>query len=394
VIGGFAIVTIAMLVASTSGAPDAPPPGFVALWCVAVVWNGYWWLLRMPSRLELAGGVLKWKTPLRGGEIPIADLREVRPSRMAGRTAVFLHGKGQLTVTVTKGFQQFLDSLLVRRPDLPVGSRRRGQTGTETPHRPPVSHPSRPGRLSPAGAAPSMLPPPPVRSATPSWTRGPRWRWYYLLVFLIPIGALVLFLRFWEPGTGPIVSDGRGPFFVGTVIVDRSISLGSPDEDFSDRTDAVLAAVCHNYFDWLSDVTLNTDVVILEPSDGLVRSAELLDGQVEPNAAVLEAERLAVTGLTRTEILEQMPQDDWSQAERREADEYLRARAQPPSPSSRDRYVFYVAEHTTRSVVLFRLEVDLHEEIRHRGISTAGDLSLALPGDDTVYGINESVCWE
>ena len=118
-------------------------------------------------------------------------------------------------------------------------------------------------------------------------------------------------------------------------------------------------------------------------------------GGFEPTSAVLEAERLAVDGLPRVQALEQMQGDDWTSAQRAEAEAYLLARARPPSPTARDEYVFYLADVTASSVVVARLEVVLAEEVRDRpAITRIGDISLQLPGDGRVYGVNESACWE
>lgn len=157
--------------------------------------------------------------------------------------------------------------------------------------------------------------------------------------------------------------------------------------------DAIVAAVCHNYDDWLDDVTLGPDLVIIEPDDGVLRSAELLDGEVEVTDAVLEAERLVSGGWGRARVLSKMRSDDWSSADLADAERYLDARKTPPSPGADDRYVFYVANRTTKSRVLARLEVDVGREIRDRPSGTrTGDITVGLP-DGSIVAVNESRCW-
>jgi hypothetical protein len=227
----------------------------------------------------------------------------------------------------------------------------------------------------------------------PGFGAGTRpFRWWHLSVFLVPLSAIVYFSMFWSPGHDPIVGAEDGPFFVGTILERDRFSLNDPDAT-DDASEAVVAAACHNYGDWLDDVTLNPDLIILTPDDGLLRSAELLNGEFDPTAAVLEAERLVVTGLDSGAVLDRMRVDDWESADLSEVDRYLDARATPPSPDAESRYVFYVANVTTKSVVVGRLEIDLEREVRDRPfLNRVGDIGVRLPNNTTI-GVNESRCW-
>lgn len=217
-------------------------------------------------------------------------------------------------------------------------------------------------------------------------------RWWHLTVFLVPLAGIVYISVFWSPGHDPIVGAETGPFFVGTILELDRFSLEDPDAT-EDASEAVLAAVCHNYGDWLDDVTLNPDLIVLTPDEGLLRSAELLNGEFDPTPAVLEAERLAVTGLDSEAVLDRMRADDWGSADLADAGRYLDARNTAPSPDAESRYVFYLANVTTKSVVLGRLEVDLELEIRDRPfLNRIGDIAVQLPNDTTI-GVNESRCW-
>lgn len=271
--------------------------------------------------------------PLRSGEIPAAELVEVRPGRLSSNIAVFVHQRGRVSIMVTKGFEQFAESVSRVEPDLPIrigwraglaerlpgSSRTRTLTASDADASSPSPHVTR--LPAPTGPPSSLAPPP-----TPTMKRD-RFRVRYLAPLLLPIGALVLFITFWKPGVDPIVNMGDGPFFVATVIRNDGMSLRSPTEDLTDPSDQLLAAACHNYFDWLDDVTLSPDQIILDPDNGLLRSAELLDGGgFEPTEPILEAERLTISGLSPSEILDQLAENGVSDSDRDQVGEYLEAR--------------------------------------------------------------------
>jgi hypothetical protein len=217
-------------------------------------------------------------------------------------------------------------------------------------------------------------------------------RWWHLGLFVLPLSMFVYITTIWAPGHEPVVGPPDGPFFVGTILLQDRFALPDDPDALQSPSDAILAATCHNYDDWLDDATLNPDLVIVEPDDGLLRSAELLDGEVELTDAVLEAERLVSGGWGSGRVLAEMRSDDWSSTELADAERYLDARRTPPSPGADERYVFYLANETTKSLLLARLEVDVDHERRYRTSGTTGDISVALP-DGSIVAVNESRCW-
>ena len=218
-------------------------------------------------------------------------------------------------------------------------------------------------------------------------------RWWHLSVFLLPLSFFIYITVLWAPGDRPIVGSADEPFFVGTILRRDRFTLDHPETTLQEPSDEIRAAACHNYNDWLDDVTLNPDLVLVTPDSGLLRSAELLDGEFQATPVVLEAERIAAAIDGRQDAVDRMGSDDWSDAELEEAERYLEARSLPPSPGTRERYVFYIANVTTRSLVLARLEVDPEHEIRNRpSLTRTGDISVGLP-DGSIVGVNESACW-
>ncbi len=71
---------IGLTAAEATGAKHMPPVWFVLLWIAALGWNGYWFLLRLCWRLDLADGVVHWFTPLRSGWVSVAEVRGARPA--------------------------------------------------------------------------------------------------------------------------------------------------------------------------------------------------------------------------------------------------------------------------------------------------------------------------
>ena len=93
---------------------------FVAFLAV-VVWFWYRALFRRAYRLDLELSQIRWRAPLKGGELSVGDLTAVRPSRMTGGIWVLeVRNAPNVPVHVRKGFLQFVQELQVLRPDLPV----------------------------------------------------------------------------------------------------------------------------------------------------------------------------------------------------------------------------------------------------------------------------------
>lgn len=75
----FILAGVGFLVADIVGAKSPVPPAFLLLWIAAGCWCGYWFLLRICYRIDVADGVLHWATPLRSGRIPVSEVRGARP---------------------------------------------------------------------------------------------------------------------------------------------------------------------------------------------------------------------------------------------------------------------------------------------------------------------------
>ncbi len=75
----FILVGVGLLVADIVEAKPPVPIVFVLLWIAALCWLGYWFLLRICYRIDVANGVLGWATPLRSGRVPVSELRGARP---------------------------------------------------------------------------------------------------------------------------------------------------------------------------------------------------------------------------------------------------------------------------------------------------------------------------
>ncbi len=97
------------------------PAWFVLLWMAVFGWNGYWFLLRIVYQLEVRGGVLWWWAPLRSGQVPIAEVVAVRPSRVAVTGHVVATRRGTIWVTfATPGFAEFAAALQAVQPTVSV----------------------------------------------------------------------------------------------------------------------------------------------------------------------------------------------------------------------------------------------------------------------------------
>lgn len=117
----FAILGVFLMVVAIY---DGQPAGAVAAWAAAcAILAGdiaYLYLFRVVYELELDGERLRWRSPLRSGEVALADLTRIRAS-MPGAAGLLDGAPGpRLRVFVTKGFTGFTSALVAARPDLPV----------------------------------------------------------------------------------------------------------------------------------------------------------------------------------------------------------------------------------------------------------------------------------
>jgi hypothetical protein len=134
----FGIAAIVLVTATVGDGTQSPPVAFTVLWLAALGWNAYWWLFRIAVALRIDGYVLYWNAPFRSGAIPLADLKGIRPLRLASNVEVFDHSAGRpVLVMATKGLGAFLDAVSVARPDLPVRLGWQGRLAERTGGWPP-----------------------------------------------------------------------------------------------------------------------------------------------------------------------------------------------------------------------------------------------------------------
>lgn len=86
---------------------DAPGLLFLVVWLAALGWNAYWFLWRFSYRVEVRDDLLRWMTPLRNGEVAVADVEKVRLGWL-GQTTVFqIRDREDVTVVTRKGIVEF-----------------------------------------------------------------------------------------------------------------------------------------------------------------------------------------------------------------------------------------------------------------------------------------------
>lgn len=228
-------------------------------------------------------------------------------------------------------------------------------------------------------------PAPPERRSEPS-----PWRFLPVLVTAVATFAFIAT----RPHRDSIVGPTDRPFYVATVIGMERPDFGYEDlERLAQPPDDVRAAVCRNYRDFLDDVTLEADLVIID-DPWLVRSAELLDGAYAGDQVALDAETFLVQGQgNRSLALERMRDEDWSSADIDHAQRYYQDRAAPPSAAALNRYVVFMASTTTTAGVVARLAVDPEGELISKPtLDHIGDISVRLP-DGSSVAVRDSLCW-
>lgn len=117
----FGVAAVAMMASVFAGGDDSPPVAFALLWLAILVWNGYWWLLRIAFSVALDGDEFAWSAPLRSGRIPLRKITVIRPMRLGSNVEVIEHEDGRpVLILATKGLSGFLAELSKHRPDLEV----------------------------------------------------------------------------------------------------------------------------------------------------------------------------------------------------------------------------------------------------------------------------------
>lgn len=109
----FTVAGVSIVVQTMAGRTGAPLL-FMALWFAALGWNFYWWLFRVAYRVELVGGVLHWRAPLRSGTMPVDAIESGGRFFGAPYTCV-LRGGGHQSVLVFTQLRSFAPMLTVLR---------------------------------------------------------------------------------------------------------------------------------------------------------------------------------------------------------------------------------------------------------------------------------------
>ncbi|HEX9035275.1 MAG TPA: hypothetical protein VF834_25825 [Streptosporangiaceae bacterium] len=115
----FGIVAV-LLVVAASGGHGGVPVLFIMMWIVIIGGNGYFSLFRVAYELEFDGERLRWRAPLRSGEVPLSGLTRIRAVRSSFFGAIDGAREGRVLVLAGKGFTEFSRAVVVARPELPV----------------------------------------------------------------------------------------------------------------------------------------------------------------------------------------------------------------------------------------------------------------------------------
>ena len=103
---GFAVFGVFLLVRTLAGS-DGPGLLFLVAWLAILGRNAYWFLWRFSYRVEVRDDLLRWMTPLRNGEVALADVETVRLGWF-GQTTVFqVRDQEDVTVLTRKGIVEF-----------------------------------------------------------------------------------------------------------------------------------------------------------------------------------------------------------------------------------------------------------------------------------------------
>jgi hypothetical protein len=115
-----AVGTVLVWLVALSAGGSAPLPVALAALAAAVALT---WLFgtRFAHTVTLSDGQLAWRALLRGGRLPVASLRRVRPAHFE-KTMLVLegpNGRGPF-VAGGQGLAAFVDALRAERPDLAI----------------------------------------------------------------------------------------------------------------------------------------------------------------------------------------------------------------------------------------------------------------------------------
>lgn len=110
------------------------PVFFWVLWALALAWNGYWFLWRVPLDVELTGGLLRWRAPLRSGELALDAVDRARPMRGSPEIEVICGADGtKIPVVLRREILPLFEALEAVRPGLDVRISERAGTARRMP---------------------------------------------------------------------------------------------------------------------------------------------------------------------------------------------------------------------------------------------------------------------
>jgi hypothetical protein len=87
------------------------PEAFDLLSVAIFLWNGYWWLLRIGFQVEVVGGVLEWRAPLKKRRVPIDELSGNGSMWMGFEKLKVRDQRSLIVLTGDRGWITFLESL-------------------------------------------------------------------------------------------------------------------------------------------------------------------------------------------------------------------------------------------------------------------------------------------
>lgn len=90
-------------------------------WILAGCWNAYWFLLRFVYRLDADENTLRWRAPLRRGEVPLTALDALTTFPLGGQVQRITSSSGPtIWINARKGIEDFSAELAKRAPQLTV----------------------------------------------------------------------------------------------------------------------------------------------------------------------------------------------------------------------------------------------------------------------------------
>jgi hypothetical protein len=116
-----ALVIAIPLLLATAGHRNGPPVLFATAWIAIAIHHAYWFLFRIAYELEFDGQELRWRAPLRSGNINLGDIDRFRPFRFGSSVEVIESTSGaKVLVMVRPGLSDFAETFVARKPGLPI----------------------------------------------------------------------------------------------------------------------------------------------------------------------------------------------------------------------------------------------------------------------------------